>query len=56
MTLGRLFNERVIVQERINGQMATQATLTFQAVAGAFNGKESIKDFNKAIKRLTDGD
>lgn len=44
------------MRERIHGRMATEATLMFQAIAAGFNGGKLVKDFNKTLESLTNGD
>jgi hypothetical protein len=53
--LGHLWVEATIARQRANAQIATQATLAYQAAAAAQGGKDAHAAFLKTLKELTDG-
>jgi hypothetical protein len=52
--LGVLVDEARLTSERLSSFMATQAVLTQMAASTLFS-KESFREFQKMIARLTDG-
>jgi hypothetical protein len=53
--LGYLWVEATIARQRANAQIATQATLAYQAAAAAQGGKDAHAALIKTLKELTDG-
>lgn len=49
--LGVLYYEAAVAQERVNGQLVTEATLMQQAIASNFN-KKSAREFRKILESL----
>lgn len=48
-----LHDEAELIRQRLNGELATTATLTRAAVAAVID-REAGKDFNKLVKSLTE--
>ena len=51
--LHHLWSETALARERVNGKMATEATLMHSVIAAAISGK--IKHLNDTLKELRDG-
>ncbi len=53
--LSKLWIEVELAQERVNGRIATEATLMQAVVAMAVNPKRGSKVFEELMRDLTDG-
>lgn len=52
--VGMLWDEADLVVERVNSRLSTEAVL-IQLAAASVMSKDALKQFNKIVKRLSDG-